>query len=403
MTLFNYTAVDKEGRERNGSIDAVSEDVAISALQRRELIVSSIKSAEGDESILSREFNLFSGVKSKDIVMLSQQITTLFEAQVSALRAFRLLASESVNPNLQRILTDVANDLQSGSSIAASLDKHPKVFSKFYVNMVRSGEETGKLDEAFAFLAEYIDRTYEVATKARNALIYPSFVIATFIAVMVLMLTTVIPRLASILTESGGDLPVYTKFVIGLSTFLTNYIWLIGIGLIVGMFFLLRYAKTDEGHKYLARARLAVPYVGDLYRKLYMSRLSDSLSTTLQSGIPLVRGIEIASSVVGDPVYAAILEEVAEDIQTGQSAAGAFGKHPQFPGIMVAMIKVGEETGDLGNILSTIAKFYRREVSNAVDTLISLIEPLMIVLLGLGVGFLLASVLVPIYNISAGF
>ncbi len=402
MALFNYSAVDKSGNERKGSIDAVSESVAVSALQRRELIVSSIKSAEGGGSIFEKQINLFAGVKNKDLVMLSQQITTLFEAQVSALRAFSLLASEATSPTLQKVLLEVASDLQSGSSIAVALEKHPKVFSKFYVSMVRSGEETGKLDEAFAFMAEYMDRNYEVASKARNALIYPAFVIATFVAVMVLMLTTVIPRLSSIIIESGTEVPVYTKFVMGLGNFLSNYIWLVGIGIVVGGFFLIRYAKTDEGHDYLARARLNIPYVGDLYRKLYMSRLADSLSTTLKSGIQLVRGMEIAATVVGDPVYGAILKEAAAEIQTGRSASESLGKHPEFPGIMVAMMKVGEETGDLGNILSTIAKFYRREVSNAVDTLVSLIEPLMIVMLGLGVGLLLASVLVPIYNISAG-
>ncbi len=401
MSLFNYTAVNKDGQERKGSIDAVSEDVAIAALQRRELIVASIEPADGD-SILSKQFNIFSRVKNKEIVMLSNQITTLFEAQVSALRTFRLLASESSNPKLQKILTDVANDLQSGSSIADSLSKHPKVFSSFYVNMVRSGEETGKLDEVFSFLAEYIDRNYALATKARNALIYPSFIIATFIGVMVLMLTTVIPRLSGMLLESGGDLPIYTKFVIGLSTFLTNYIWILGIGIVIGTFFLVRYAKTENGYRYLANARLNIPYVGDLYRKLYMSRIADSLGTTLHSGIPLIRGLEIAGSVVGDPVYKEILNTVAQDIQTGQGAAESMSKHPQFPTVMIAMVKVGEETGDLGKILITIAKFYRREVLNAVDTLVSLIEPLMIVLLGLGVGLLLASILVPIYNVSAG-
>lgn len=400
MSLFNYTAVDKNGHERKGSIDAISEDVAISALQRRELIVSSIMSAQGG-SLLDKQLTIFSGVKSKDIVMLSQQITTLFEAQVSALRTFRLLASESTNVTLQRVLTEVANDIQSGSSISVSLGKHPKVFSPFYVSMVAAGEETGKLDETFAFLAEYIDRSYEVTSKARNALIYPAFVITTFIAVMVLMLVTVIPRLSSILLESGGNLPVYTRFVIALGDFMSSYIWLLGIGFVIGGIFLFRYSKTEGGKKYLARARLNVPYVGDLYRKMYMSRLADSLSTTLHSGITLVRGIEIAGTVVGDPVYNNILKSIAQDIQTGHAASDAFGKHPEFPGIMVAMIKVGEETGDLGNILSTISKFYRREVSNAVDTLISLIEPLMIVLLGLGVGLLLASVLIPIYNISA--
>lgn len=401
MALFYYTAVDAEGKERKGSIDAINQDVAVTALQRRGLILSSITPAQSN-SLLQKRISFFERVKNKDIVILSRQITTLFEAQVSALRAFRLLAAESQSPALQDRLSEIANDIQGGSTIADALAKHPKVFSPFYVAMVRAGEETGRLDEAFAFLADYLDRTYEVTTKARNALIYPAFVIMTFVAVMVLMLTTVIPRLSDILLETGQDIPVYTRVVIGLGQFFSQYLWLLGIGLIIGIVLIYRYLQTESGKRRMARARLDVPYVGDLYRKLYMSRIADSLSTTLSSGIQLVRGIEISSSVVGDPAYGEILDRVAQEIQSGRPASEVFAEHKEFPGIVVAMIKVGEETGDLSNILKTMAKFYRREVSNSVDTLVSLIEPLMIVLLGLGVGLLLASVLVPIYNISSG-
>ena len=401
MALFNYTAVDAEGKERSGTIDAISRDVAVAALQRRGLVLSSIESSES-KSVLQKRISFFERVKNKDVVILSRQITTLFEAQVSALRAFRLLASETQSPLLQEKLGEIANDLQGGATIADSLGKHPKVFSPFYVAMVRAGEETGKLDEAFAFLADYLDRTYEVTTKARNALIYPAFVILTFVGVMVLMLTTVIPRLSDILLETGQDIPIYTKVVIGAGQFFSNYIWVLGIAVVIGGVLIYRYLQTESGKRRIARARLDLPYVGDLYSKLFMSRIADSLSTTLSSGIQFVRGVEISASVVGDPAYDEILKKIAQDIQTGQPASEAFAQYPEFPHIMVAMIKVGEETGDLSNILKTMAKFYRREVSNAVDTLVSLIEPLMIVMLGLGVGLLLAAVLVPIYNISAG-
>ena len=268
--------------------------------------------------------------------------------------------------------------------------------------MVRSGEETGKLDESFSFLADYLDRTYEVTSKARNALIYPAFVVATFVSVMVLMLVTVIPRLSDILLESGQDIPVYTKVVIAMGNFFSNYILLLGLGLVLGAVLIFRFIQTETGKHAMARARLNLPYVGDLYRKLFMSRIADSLSTTLSSGIQLVRGLEISADVVGDPAYNTILKRVAEEIQNGRPASEVFAEHKEFPGIVVAMIKVGEETGDLSNILKTMAKFYQREVSNSVDTLVSLIEPIMIVMMGLGVGMLLASVLVPIYNISAG-
>ncbi len=401
MALFYYTAIDAEGKERKGSIDAINKDVAVTALQRRGLTLSSITPAESN-SFFQMRLSFFERVKNKDIVILSRQITTLFEAQVSALRAFRLLAAESGSPLLQDKLNEIANDIQSGSTIADALGKHPKVFSDFYVAMVRAGEETGRLDEAFAFLADYLDRTYEVTSKARNALIYPAFVIITFISVMVLMLTTVIPRLADILLESGQEVPIYTKIVIGLAQFLTNYSWLLGIALVFGGVLVYRFIQTESGKKRLAHARLGVPYVGDLYRKLYMSRIADSLSTTLSSGIQLVRGMEISAAVVGDPAYREILLQIAQEIQSGRPASEVFANYDEFPGIVIAMIKVGEETGDLSNILKTMAKFYQREVSNAVDTLVSLIEPLMIVLMGVGVGLLLASVLVPIYNISAG-
>jgi type IV pilus assembly protein PilC len=401
MTLFVYKAVDEQGHAREGTIDAVSQEVAITAIQRRGLIVSSVSPAE-TESFLSKNVGMFEKISNKDVVILSRQITTLFEAQISALRAFRLLAAETINPALQSRLADIANDLQGGSTIAAALDKHKKVFSPFYVAMVRTGEETGRLSETFAFLADYLDRNYEIVSKARNALIYPAFVIVTFIAVMVLMLTTVIPRLSDILLESGQNIPVYTRVVIGLGQFFSQYLWLLGIGLVIAIVVGIRYFQTDAGRAYLSRVQLSIPYVGDLYQKVFLARIADSLSTTLKSGIQLVRGLEISGEVVGNPTYQVILEEVAKDIQSGAPASDAFGKHEQFPGIMIAMVRVGEETGDLGNMLGTMAAFYRREVSNAVDTLVSLIEPLMIVMLGLGVGLLLASVLIPIYNISAG-
>ncbi len=402
MSLFKYTAVDKDGKSKSGVVEAVSKDVAISALQRRGLIVSSISDAEQSDSLLEIQLDIFNRIKPKDIVILSQQITTLFEAQVSALRVFRMLAAETENPALKKILFEISTDIQSGSTISSALAKHPKVFSDFYVNMVKAGEETGRLDEAFTFLADYIDRTYEVSSKARNALIYPDFVIATFIGVMVLMLTTVMPKLTQILEDSGTEVPVYTKIVMSLSKFLSENIIFIGIGLLVSAYFAYKYIKTPEGSRYISELKMQIPYVGDLYRKLYMSRIADSLSTTLSSGIQLVRGTEIAASVVGDPNYAQTLRNVSKDIQTGKSMSESLRTYNMFPGIFVAMVKVGEESGNLSEILKTLAKFYRREVQNAVDTLVSLIEPIMIVVLGLGVGILLASVMIPIYNISAG-
>ena len=295
----------------------------------------------------------------------------------------------------------VGDDLQGGSSIANALEKHPKVFSPFYVNMVRSGEEAGTLAETFNYLASYLDRTYEVYSKARTALIYPAFVVVTFVAVMVLMLTLVIPRISVLFKDAGQELPIFTKLVVGLSDLLVQYGFLILIALVVSLFFLWRYSKTEEGSYTFAKLQISTPYIGDLYKKLYLSRLADNMSTMLKSGIPMLRSLEITATVIDNKVFAEALIEATESIKAGRPVSEALGSYEEIPGIMVQMIKVGEETGELGNILTTLAKFYQREVTNAVDTLVNLIEPVMIVALAVGVGVLLSAVLLPIYNIAS--
>jgi type IV pilus assembly protein PilC len=400
MPLFNYKAISKDGQKTTGSIDALNLDVAIGSLQERGLIISSIQ-PEGGGSLLSREMTWFEKVSNKEVVILSRQIATLFEAQVPALRIFRMLAEESDNKLLTKTLLEVVSDLQSGSAISKALGKHPKVFSPFYVNMVLSGEESGKLDETFNYLADYLDRSYEVTSKAKNALVYPAFVIMTFIAVMILMLTLVIPKISVILIEAGQQIPFYTRVVIGISSFFTTYGIFLLIILVVGGIFFGRYARTSAGKYFVARLELGLPYVGNLYRKLYLSRIADNMNTMLLSGVSMLKAVEVTSQVVGNKIFEDILAESVESIKAGNPVSDSFAKSGEIPKIMVQMIKVGEETGQIGNILKTLSRFYQREVKNAVDTLIDLIEPAMIVLLGAGVGILLASVLIPIYNISS--
>lgn len=397
--LFNYHALDKDGHAREGTVEALSMDVAVATLQRRELVVSSIEPAAA-KSPFSLDLDMFAHVSNKDVVILSRQIATLFQAQVSALRVFRLLSAEVENKLLADIMTQVADDLQGGSPISKALSRHPKAFSSFYVNMVRAGEESGKLSETFGYLADYLDRTYAVISKAQNALIYPAFVIGVFFIVMGLMLTIVIPKISSILIDSGQKIPLYTQIVINLSDLLVHYGIFVIIAMVVAAILAWRAIQTPEGKLFFDKFKLEVPYVGALYKKLYLSRIADNFATMLVSGVPVVEAVEITAAVVGSSTFETILKEVGEDVRGGSSISDALSKHDQIPGIMTAMVRVGEETGELGSILDTLAKFYQREVMTAVDTLVDLIEPLMIVLLGLGVGTLLASVLIPIYNVA---
>lgn len=400
--LFNYKAIDNQGEARDGSIDVSNVDVAISTLQSKGLIISSITES-GKEKGFLQNISFFNHVSNKDVVIVSRQMATLFEAQVSALRIFKLLASQTENKTLQKALSEVAEGIQEGSSISQALEKQPHIFTPFYVNMVRSGEESGKLDQTFGYLADYLDRSYEVTNKAKHALIYPAFVVFTFIGVMALMFTVIIPKIAPILKESGQALPIYTRIVLGLSSFFVNYgIWFFVL-LVIGGYFFQRFVTSKAGKIIWDDFKIGVPYVGDLYKKLYLTRIADNMNTMVLSGISMVKAIETTSLVVGNDIYKDILDKSLEIVKGGGSLSSAFSQFPQIPSIMTQMIKVGEETGELGNILKTLAKFYQREVVAAVDTLVDLIEPVMVVTLGLGVGILLASVLMPIYNLASSF
>ncbi len=399
--LFTYEAITNAGEKKKGTVDASSRDMAISAIQRRGFIVVSINEGEAKKSIMQMTF-FEKGIAMKDIVIMSRQISTLFEAQVSALKAFNLLATNTENKALVKILTNVSDDISSGLSISQSLAKHPEAFSNFYVNMVKAGEESGKLTQTFAYLAEYLDRQYQLTAKTKNALIYPGFVISVFILVMILMFVFIVPRLAVIIEESGQDIPFATKVVMGISDLLIHYGLILLVILAFGIFYLFRFSRSKSGREYLDRLKISLPVFKNIYTKLYLSRISDNMDTMLSSGIPIIRAIELTGDVVGNKVYENILKDVTDHVKGGGSFSDALSRHSEIPSIMSGMVRVGEETGSIGNILRTLGRFYAREVNDAVDTLVSLIEPLMIVALGLGVGLLLASVLMPIYNVASG-
>ncbi len=397
---FKYSAITDAGEKREGSIEAISRELAVSGLQRRGLIVTSLKSEQ--ESKKWFELTLFERVPMKEVVILSRQMSTLFEAQVSALKAFSLLAENTDNKLLSRKLGQVVADLQAGSSIAGALGKHPDIFSDFYVNMVKAGEESGKLTQVFSYLADYLDRQYALTSKTKHALVYPAFVIGIFVLVMVLMFTVVIPKLSVIITESGQDIPFYTKIIMAISDFLVNYGIFLIVVVVVGAAYLVRLSRSKKGKALLDDAKINTPILGSLYKKLYLARIADNMDTMLSAGIPIVRAMEITAGIVGNKKFQAIMFEAMEGVKTGKSFSQAMEVHPEIPKIMPQIIRVGEETGSMSAILKMLAKFYNREVDEAVDTLVGLIEPFMIVSLGLGVGLLLVSVLVPIYNIAGG-
>lgn len=399
--LFTYDAITNTGEKKKGTVDAASKDSAIAALQRRGLIVSSV-SEEGEKKGIMALSIFDEKIKMKDVVIMSRQISTLFEAQVSALKAFTLLATNTENKALVKVLNTVIEDIQSGVQISGALGRHPEVFDGFYVNMVKAGEESGKLTQTFSYLADYLDRQYQLTSKTKNALIYPGFVMGIFVLVMTMMFVFIVPRLAIIIKESGQVIPMSTKIVMAISDLLIHYGLFVLVGIAIFVFYIWRLSRSETGQKYLDSIKIKVPVFKNIFIKLYLSRMADNMDTMLSSGIPIIRAIELTGGVVGNRVYEDILKDASEMVKAGSSLSDALSKHEEVPKIMSQMVRVGEETGSLGNILKTLGHFYNREVNDAVDTLVTLIEPMMIVGLGLGVGMLLTSVLMPIYNIAGG-
>lgn len=396
MATFIYHARIRDGETRSGTIEAFSQEAALDILQRQGLIVVSLE--EKRKSVF--DFRIGGGVSQKDVVLFSRQLATLFEAQIPVVEALGTLAAEASKPALKSAITRVAGDVTGGSSLSQAMAKHPQIFSSFYINLIRSGEETGKLQQIFTYLADYLERSYALTSKARNAMIYPSFVFLAFIGVIVVMLVVVIPRLVSIFEETGQELPFYTKIVIGASSLVQNWGIVIAVLLAVSGVGLWRWGRTPAGKNFFHRLQLHIPIFGNLYQKLYIARMTDNLRTMIIGGIPLLRALTITGDVVGNSVYRHALERSIESVKGGSTISAAFQGVKEIPALVTQMIRIGETSGRLDFILGSVSKFYQREVDSLLDGLVSLVEPLLIIMLGLGVGVMVASVLVPLYNLA---
>lgn len=398
MATFEYKARTKEGEVRSGTVETSSEEAALDILQQNNLIVIEVHPQE-QRSLLSFKLPFGESVKQKDIVIFSRQISTLFEAHIPVVEALRTLVGETTRPGLRAAIAQILDDVAGGLSLSQAMAKHQAIFSSFYINLIHSGEESGKLQEVFAYLADYLERTYYLTNKARNAMIYPAFVLFAFTGVLVVMLVVVIPRLVTIFEDTGQQIPLYTQVIIWASIFLRQW----GIALIVvmagGALALWRWSSTPEGKFFFHRLEISIPVIGGLYRKLYMSRFADNLQTLIAGGIPILRALSITGDVVGNVVYQRAIEEAIESVKGGGTISAAFEKTKEIPVLVTQMIKIGETSGRLDFILANIAKFYQREVDTTVENLVALIEPALIIFLGLGIGVLVAAVMVPLYNL----
>lgn len=397
--IFNYKCINKDSRQVEGVLEAISLDDAIVILQKRGFAVVSLTERVVNKGFLKSFF--VQRIKEKDLVIFSRQIATLFEAGVGALKGLRLLSTENDNKTLGEELTEVADDVQAGVSISEAFKKHPKIFTPFYISMVRAGEESGKLNESFMYLADHLDRNYELNQKVKKAMTYPAFVVGTFILIMFVMFMFVIPKMTAMFIEQQVELPLVTKIILGISNIFVNYTVYVLPIIAVAIWFGLRYVSTDEGRRYLDLVKTRIPIIKTLYLRIFLARFSDNMHTMLTSGVSIVKSIEITADVVDNVIYKELLERVSEKVERGVELSKALYEEPMIPNILVQMVKIGEETGELGYILKNLSNFYKREVDTAIDSVVALIEPAMIVMLGLGVGFLVSAILLPMYNLSS--
>ena len=396
---FSYKVKTQSGEIVEGKIEAPDENTAVDTLQSKGYLILSIKRLEGD--IFSIDLNkYFQKPTNKDIVIFTRQLSTLIDADMPLAEGLRTLARQFEKPTLRKIISEISDLVEGGSALSSALAAYPKYFSSFYVKLVQSGEVSGKLHEALLYLADHLERSQEINSKIRGALAYPAFVVFALIVVTGIMVVYVLPQLLAIFEDVGAeDLPLTTRILIWVTTFVNNYIYYLA-GFIFGSIFLgWRYIKTPEGKTVFDNIKINMPALGTVVRNLYLARISESLSTLIKSGIPILDTIHITSDLVGNINYQKILLDAEESVRGGGSISEVFSKYKEIPPLMSSMVSIGEKTGKLDFMLGHISKFYKSESDNTIENIATLIEPILVLVLGVAVAVLVSAILLPIYNL----
>ena len=398
---YKYKARNQAGGVQEGFVEASTKSSASILLQQHNLVVISIDPVE-ESGFLADISGTWEGISAKEFVIFSRQLAVLIEAKVPLMAAFKSISEQNANPHFARVLQSVLADIDEGKSLSEALGRHPKVFSELYVNMVQSGEVSGNLQKSLEDLADNIEKNYALTQKVKGVLYYPAFILAAFFTTAVIMLTFVIPKLMTMLKETNAKLPITTKALIVSGDFMQKWWWVVVIIALAAVGGLVYYVRTEEGKKEFDVFALKIPLISKVLQYVYLARFSENLSTLVQSGLPIVTALQISGKVVGNSLYERDIFEAAEKVKLGGSINEVLAKKSNFPPIMAQMVKVGEETGKLDSTLKAMASFYNREADQLVSNLSSIIEPVLIVILGAGVGVLVFSIIIPIYNIAQG-
>jgi len=396
---FNYFARNQKGELQTGTVEAPNQSAAIKTLQDRKLIIIRFRSVS-ETPVFGKKIKLFDRVKRKETFVFFRQLAILIEADVPLVQSLRALANQSDNEHFKEIIFGTANDVDGGTAFSKALSKNPKAFSNFAVNLVKTGEVSGRLQESLTYLADYLEKEYYLISKVRGAMVYPAFILFTFVVVGVLVLVMVIPSLTAILLESGQELPWSTKLVIAVSDFLVNWGWILLLGLIGFAIFVWQYKKTKQGRLIWDTAKLKIPIFGKILQKTYLARFADNLNALIKGGVSIIQSLNISGQVIGNVVFQKILYQARDQVKSGRSISSTLEQHKVFPPLFNQMVRTGEQSGKLDAILGKLSSFYNKEVDNIVNNLSQLIEPVLIVGLALGVAVLVFAVFMPIYNLA---
>lgn len=385
-----------------GTVDAASREAATSILLSHGLFILSVEEVRGN-SIYKRVADLFERTSASEIMIFTRQFSTLLASQVPLGDSLRSLYQQTTKPVLKQIIASISDDIEAGLSLSQALSRHPNVFSDFYVNMVRSAEVTGRLGQVFDFLADYLEKQSILIGKVKNALIYPVFVVILFFAVVVIMVTVVLPQVTPIFTEAKIDLPFMTTALIVIGNFVSNWWIVVLIAVIVGIFLIIDYAQTKEGKAIFDEISLRLPIFGTLFQYLYLSRFAESARVLIQGGLTIPQAIEISSNTIGNVVFQDILKNSAQSIRKGELLSQSLKNAKYFPLLVSQLIAIGESTGRLEMLLSKISDYYKRQVEDKVSNLVELIQPALLLVIGGLVALLFAAILLPMYSLTQTF
>ncbi|MEK7173231.1 MAG: type II secretion system F family protein [Patescibacteria group bacterium] len=399
---FFYKARNQTGQDQKGEIEASSKKAALDVLEKHGLYVVSLQTGAGWRGHLALSFG--TGVSSKDLVMFTRQFSIMLKSAIPPLEALRALILQTTNQAFKQKLIKMAEALETGSALSRALSLENKIFNPFYVNMVKSGEATGKMADALNYLAEHLERDYNLKGKIRGAMIYPVFVISAFVGAFFLATFFIIPRLTQILTSFQGKLPLSTQLIMGMATFVRGGGWVLVLvfflALFVAPFALKRFPTTKKIYdKYI----LKVPIMGNFKKKVYLTQFSENLSVLVAAGLPITQALKITKDIIGNTTYQLILERAEDRVSRGEKISSILGGFPeQFPAFVTQMVATGEETGRLEDTLINVVKFYQEDLSRTAENLTAILEPILILCLGAGIGVLAVGLFLPLFKIGMG-